>query len=77
MVRDKEILNIFSKRLRKLIEDEKISITAFSKSLEIPPRTLESWLACVRSPSIYYVVKLAKYFDVPTDYLLGVIDGEY
>jgi transcriptional regulator with XRE-family HTH domain len=71
----KEIQKILTERLLDLMSEKEIkNAYALSKVLHIPNRTIYSWLNGEKVPRIDYVIKLAKFFNVPTDYLLGVKD---
>lgn len=62
---------LVSERIRELIEAEKISQYALAKRLRINPSTVSNWLSCKKEPSIESLWKLADYFDVSIDYLIG------
>jgi transcriptional regulator with XRE-family HTH domain len=62
-------MEIFSKRLMELIGDK--NIFWLSKTLDIPHQTLYRYVHFKRTPDIGILVKLADYFDVSIDYLIG------
>ena len=53
----------------KGITQRKLSICA-----EIPPTTISGWLRADRLPDYNALTKLAAFFDVSADYLLGLSD---
>ena len=62
----------FSTRLENLIEEYNLSQKELSTELHIAPSTLNGYLRREREPDYTTLVKLAKYFEVSTDYLLGL-----
>ncbi len=42
--------------------------------LSVDQRTISNWETGIREPDYEMLVKIAKLFDVTTDYLLGVED---
>ena len=68
----KEHLNIFCERLRAQMKGK--SILAFSKSIDIPERTINGWMRGAATPSMEYIIHLAKKLNCTSDYLLGLED---
>lgn len=62
---------LFNDMLRALRQDNDLTQDELSKALHIERKTLSNYETGYRTPSIYLVVKIADYFDVSTDYLLG------
>lgn len=62
---------IFTKRLRELIQEKKISLDILSQKVKIELDLLYKYENNLTSPKSDDIVKLANYFDVTTDYLLG------
>ena len=56
-------------QIRKLCEENKISIQQLSRDIEVSKNTIGRW--DTNSPSIDKVVKVADYFNVSLDYLCG------
>jgi len=68
-----ELRKIFSEKLSDLMSESGFdSITLFAKKISIPRTTISNWLNLTRSPQIDSLVVLAKFFNVTTDYLLGL-----
>lgn len=65
------ILDIFAERLMDLIKENNLSIKSFAEKVDIPRTTILGWLHKIRTPRIDYLSKIADYFCVTTDYLLG------
>ncbi|MBU3179075.1 helix-turn-helix domain-containing protein [Clostridium estertheticum] len=64
----------FNNRLRALRQDKDLTQDALAKALNIDRKTLSNYETAYRTPSIYLVVKMANYFEVSVDYLLGLTD---
>ena len=68
----KSVKEIFAERLRILIDENELNIQKFSKELSIPVSTISDWLNKKTTPTIENIPKIAIYFKVTTDYLLGL-----
>lgn len=66
--------NILGKRLKKLREKKDLNQKEFSKILNISNTTLSQYEAGNRTPSDEIKEKIADYFCVSVDYLLGRTD---
>src|SRR5690625_1884229 len=64
-------MNAFD-RLKKLCDEQGISVNTLEERLEIGRNSLYSWKKNV--PKGTNLIKVADYFDVSTDYLLGRTD---
>ncbi|MBT2158539.1 helix-turn-helix domain-containing protein [Clostridioides difficile] len=62
---------MFSKRLRELIKEKGVTLNILGKKLEISTDLLSKYENNIISPKSDDIIKLAHYFDVTTDYLLG------
>jgi len=65
---------IFHKRINELQEERGKSQHMTAKKIGITQAAYSNFLKGKRSPNADSLVKLAKYFKVSTDYLLGVTD---
>ncbi len=63
-----------SSRLENLLEEHNLTQKKLSTELHIAPSTLNGYLRRNREPDFATLIKLANYFQVSTDYLLGVTD---
>ncbi|MBZ9635559.1 helix-turn-helix domain-containing protein [Clostridium sp. FP1] len=61
----------FNNRLRALRQDSDLTQDELSKALHIDRKTLSNYETAYRTPNIYLVIKMADYFNISTDYLLG------
>ena len=63
------------KRIRELCEEEKTTFTALEMEIGLSRGLIKKWE--VVSPSADKIIKVADYFYVSTDYLLGRSDYRY
>lgn len=64
--------NVFSERLTQLREDRGLKRQEVADALEISRASLEYYEKGQRKPDIEVAAKIAKYYGVSTDYLVGV-----
>ena len=64
-------MNKFAERLIELRVQGGLSQRDLSKEIFIAQPTIANWEAGRREPSFNKLIKIAEYFDVTTDYLLG------
>lgn len=62
----------FAKRLKSLREEKNIKQVELAKSLKMTSATLSQYEKGIREPNNETLIKLAEYFDVSVDYLLGL-----
>ncbi|MGN1135033.1 MAG: helix-turn-helix domain-containing protein [Oscillospiraceae bacterium] len=67
---------IFSKRLVQLREDRGITQQTLADDLKITRQSLSLYEKAERTINIDLLVKIANYFDVSTDYLMGLSNNE-
>ena len=70
----------FPERLRSLMAKEKISQTALANHLGISSASVSAYVCGKNEPRFRYLVMIAQYLDVSTDYLLGnttVVKGKH
>lgn len=63
---------VFRENLRRLIETRGMSLKTFGEELGVSPAALSRYLSEKRNPELPYVVRIAAYFNVSTDWLLGI-----
>ena len=61
-------------RFEKLLHERKLSISQFSKDSGITQKVLKNWASGEHSPEIELLKKIADYFNVSLDYLVGKSD---
>lgn len=69
-----ENMDKFIERLKELRDDKGISQQALAKETGISKSAIAFWELGQRIPNAQAVIILAKYFNVSTDYLLGMTD---
>ena len=62
---------MFSKVLQQLRKNAKLTQEQISDMLQVPKRTYGSWERDERQPDLETLAKIADFFNVSTDYLLG------
>ncbi len=64
----------FSTRLENLLEERNLKQRQLATELHIAPSTLNGYLRRDREPDFDTLIRLAEFFEVSIDYLLGVTD---
>ena len=65
-------MNKFSERLKELRNDKKVSRKQLADFLFVSERLISYWENGKRECDFDMLIKLAKYFNVSIDYLLGL-----
>ena len=66
---------ILLERIFSLMNDRNVTAAELSKATEINKSTITQWKKGLQKPSTEAIVKIAHYFKVSTDYLLGKTDS--
>ena len=64
----------FKEKLIELRKERGISQMQLAKEIKFSRTAIASWETGVREPSFDTLIMIAKYFNVSTDYLLGLED---
>ena len=64
----------FGERLAELRKEKGFSQRELSKHIKITQATIARWEAKTQEPLADNIIEVAKYFEVSTDYILGVKD---
>lgn len=64
----------FSGRLKQLRKERKLTLVEFSQILGVSKQTPCRWENGERQPSLEMLAKVAEFYDVSADYLLGLSD---
>lgn len=72
---DPKIVVAFAKRFNALRETAGMSRANLARDLSVPYTQLHQWSSGKNCPSMHYLVKIAEYFDVSLDYLVGRSDN--
>ncbi|MDR3263226.1 MAG: helix-turn-helix domain-containing protein [Clostridiales bacterium] len=67
-------MKIFAERLLELRQEAKISQAQLAKAIDVSFSVVCYWETDRSEPTIVNLLKLAKYFDVSADYLIGLSD---
>ena len=65
---------MFKDILLDLMQEKNINQRQLSTAAGIPATTISGWIKANRLPDYYALIKLSRFFDVPADYLLGILD---
>lgn len=65
----------FQERLKELRKEDGITQKTLAQAIGITCDCIGFWKHGRSEPSIEFIIALAKYFGVTTDYLLGVADS--
>lgn len=65
-------MSTFSKRLKKLQKESGFNQKQFAEKMGTTPKTLRKYLNGEKLPTVALIIKIAKTFEVSTDWLLGV-----
>ena len=65
---------LFCERLKELRIEHELSQAELAKIIKVSDGTICFWENGVNEPKMTYIIRLAEYFNVTTDYLLGVSD---
>lgn len=73
------VIHLFGDRLKELRKNKNISQEELGEFCDVAKTTISNWENDITQPPIETITKLANYFGVTTDYLLGVnqedVDG--
>lgn len=64
-------------RIRELREDKDLRQADVAEQTGIDQRTLSNYETGKTNPDSFAIIKLSEFFEVSTDYLLGVTDYNY
>lgn len=65
-------MTVFATRLRELRGERGLSMKQLAQELKVTDGAISNWENDVNEPKISYLIKLAKFFGVSADYLLGL-----
>ncbi|MBS4917552.1 MAG: helix-turn-helix transcriptional regulator [Clostridiales bacterium] len=65
---------VFSERLKQLRKQQKLTLERFGAQLEVSKQTPCRWENGERQPSLEMLARIAEFYGVSTDYLLGLSD---
>lgn len=65
------VISVFGERFKKLRNERNLTQSDIAKMFNVTDRAVSTWEVGKAQPSYDVLIKLADYFDVSTDYLLG------
>ena len=65
---------VFAERLKELRLEKAVGQNKLAEDLCLSNASISYWENCKQEPTASAIVKLALYFDVSTDFLLGISD---
>ena len=71
MKSNQEITKIIADRINDYMIEKGINIKQFAEFVQLPRRTVNSWLLNNRTPRIDYLYHIANCLDCTIDYLVG------
>ena len=70
-------LAIFSSRLKELIDSQGANGKTIAPEIGISEAAVSRYLRMLRIPDVNSIIKIAEYFNVSTDWLLGLSDDAH
>lgn len=67
-----KVYAIFAKRLKLLREKNNISINALATQIGVSKVSVKNWEQMKKSPRTVHIYKIAVFFSVSIDYLIGL-----
>lgn len=68
---------MIGENIKKLREARRLSQTELAKALSVSKQSVSNWENENIIPSVEMLLKIAKYFSVTPDFLLGIYSKEY
>lgn len=62
---------VVGENIKELRKDKKISQQALAEKIGVSQKAIDYWERGINEPKATYIVKLADFFGVSTDFLLG------
>ena len=66
--------NLFASRLTDLLKEKELSKRSFAKQIGVSAASVADWSNGKVQPTAENIYIIAKFFEVSSDYLLGLID---
>ena len=70
----KKVSYTFDERLKELRADKGVGQIELAKAINVSNGIISLWENGLREPTLSNLIALSKYFQVPLDYLAGLID---
>lgn len=62
----------FATRLKELRMENNLSQQKLANEIGVTQKAIDFWEKNINEPKASYIIKLAKYFNVSADYILGI-----
>lgn len=62
---------ICAERIKDLRQEKNLSQSVLAQKIGVSQKAIDYWERGINEPKATYIVRLADFFDVSTDYLLG------
>ena len=67
-------MSTFATRLRELRTERKLSMKQLAQQIKTTDGAISNWENDVNEPKMSYIIRLAQFFGVSADYLIGLED---
>lgn len=67
-------MSIFAQRLRELRQEQKLSMKKLAQKINTTDGAISNWENDINEPKLSYIIRLAVFFNVTSDYLIGLED---
>ena len=64
----------FAERIKSLRQEKGVGQNKLAEDLKLSNASISYWETCKQIPSAEVIFKMAKYFEVSADYILGITD---
>ena len=71
---DKYDRKIMAERIKALRQEKNLGQNALAKAIMVSNASISYWETCKQDPSAEAIFKLATFFKVSADYILGITD---
>lgn len=65
---------IIADRIKELRSEKQLSQQSLAEQIGVSQKAIDFWEKNINEPKASYIIKLARFFDVSADYLLGLTD---
>lgn len=65
---------MIGKRIKELRKEKNLSQSQLAGQIGVSQKAIDYWELGTKEPKASYIVKLAEFFEVSADYLLGIDD---
>ncbi len=73
---DEDLKRTIGLRIDSLRSENNMKVIDFCEAMGITPVSYHKWISGLSFPTISKIIKIAEMFNVPADYILGIVDKE-